>query len=87
MKPIITHFDLAIFLIGLLGLTLMLGGIIIQTSPYRGEFSPYYPSIVPTGVFIHIVSVVYLVVGGVRRRQRIHDNEVYRLASTEDKRI
>ena len=64
----ITHLDLAIFLIGLLGLTLMICGIIIQTSPYRAEFSPYYLSIVPTGVFINIVSIVYLVVVGLRRR-------------------
>jgi len=66
MKSIITHFDHAIFLIGLLGLTLMICGIIIQTSPYRAEFSPYYVSIVPTGVFIHVVSVVYLVVRSLR---------------------
>ena len=66
MKSIITRFELAIFLTGLLGLTLMICGIIIQTSSYRAEFSPYYLSIVPTGVFIHIVSVVYLVVGSLR---------------------
>ena len=55
MKSIITHFDLTIFLIGLLGLTLMICGLLIGTSPYRAKFGPYYGNILPTDVFIHVV--------------------------------
>jgi len=65
----ITHFDLAFFLIGLFGLTLMIYGIIIETSPLRVEFSPYYTSIVPTGISIYIISVVYFLIKGLKKSQ------------------
>lgn len=45
-----THLDLAVFLLGLFGLTMMVYGIIIETSPYRAEFGPYYSNIAPTGI-------------------------------------
>lgn len=34
---------------------------------YRVEFGPYYSSIVPTGIFIYIISIVYFIVKGLRK--------------------